>query len=157
MNKDANGTSHRSNEEDKFSELQDIILGSEKEQLSRLQKRMEDPELRAKDVSDILPEAIALRADKDKKLANALMSNIEESLKVSVAKDPKFLSDALYPIMGPSIRKSIYEALSNMIQSLNHSLEQSFSWNGLKWRLESIRTGKPFAEVVLLNTLLYQV
>jgi OOP family OmpA-OmpF porin len=36
-------------------------------------------------------------------------------------------------------------------------MEMSFSWKGLRWRLESLRTGKPFSEVVLLRTLVYRV
>ena len=28
---------------------------------------------------------------------------------------------------------------------------------GLKWRVESIRTGRPFAEIVLMHSLLYRV
>jgi OOP family OmpA-OmpF porin len=33
----------------------------------------------------------------------------------------------------------------------------AFSWKGLRWRLESLKTGKPFSEVVMLNTLVYRV
>jgi OOP family OmpA-OmpF porin len=44
-----------------------------------------------------------------------------------------------------------------MVQSMNRTLEHSFSLQGLKWRLEAWRTGKSFAEVVLLHTLLYRV
>ena len=44
-----------------------------------------------------------------------------------------------------------------MTQSLNKALEYSVSPKGLKWRWEAYTTGKPFAEVVLLHTLLYRV
>jgi OOP family OmpA-OmpF porin len=44
-----------------------------------------------------------------------------------------------------------------MVQSLNQTMAYSFSAQGLKWRVEAWRTGKPFAEVVLLHTLLYRV
>jgi outer membrane protein OmpA-like peptidoglycan-associated protein len=44
-----------------------------------------------------------------------------------------------------------------MIQSLNQLLNQSFSFRGLRWRLEAIRTKRSFAEVVLLHTLVYRV
>jgi OOP family OmpA-OmpF porin len=59
--------------------------------------------------------------------------------------------------MGPAIRKAITSALQGMIQSFNQVLEHSFSLKGLKWRFEAMRTRKPFAEVVLLHTLVYQV
>jgi OOP family OmpA-OmpF porin len=44
-----------------------------------------------------------------------------------------------------------------MIQSFNQVLEHSVSARGLQWRWEAYRTGRPFAEVVLLHTLLYRV
>ena len=59
--------------------------------------------------------------------------------------------------MGPTIRKSLSNFLQGIIQSFNQTLEQSFSIRGLKWRLEAWRTGKSFAEVVLLQTLRYRV
>ncbi|WDN89579.1 hypothetical protein BuS5_02547 [Desulfosarcina sp. BuS5] len=63
----------------------------------------------------------------------------------------------LYPVMGPSIRKGISSAILNMIHSINHVVEQTFSLQGLKWRIKALTTKKQFAKVVLLNTLIYQV
>jgi len=59
--------------------------------------------------------------------------------------------------MGPAIRKAISSALSGMIESFNQTLSYSVSVRGLRWRLEALRTGKSFAEVVLMHTLLYRV
>ena len=42
-------------------------------------------------------------------------------------------------------------------ESLNQTLEHTFSWRGLKWRFEALRTGKSFAEVVMLRSLVYRV
>lgn len=44
-----------------------------------------------------------------------------------------------------------------MIQSFDQIIGQSFSWRGLKWRIEAFRSGKSFGEVVLLHSLLYRV
>jgi OOP family OmpA-OmpF porin len=44
-----------------------------------------------------------------------------------------------------------------MMESLNRTVDQSLSWRALRWRVTAWRTGKPFAEVVLLNTLVYRV
>jgi outer membrane protein OmpA-like peptidoglycan-associated protein len=60
-------------------------------------------------------------------------------------------------MMGPAIRKAITTALRSMLDSLNRSLAISLSLRGLKWHWEAFRTGKPFAEVVLLHTLSYRV
>lgn len=59
--------------------------------------------------------------------------------------------------MGPAIRKAIAEALRGLVQALNQSLEHSLSLRGLGWRLEAIRTGRSFGEVVLAKTLVFRV
>jgi OOP family OmpA-OmpF porin len=118
---------------------------------------LDDPKQYAKEVSRVLPEAISIRSTKDNKLTASLTPPVENILKTSVERDPRTLANALFPIIGPAIRKAIAETFRRMIQSLNQTLEQSFSWQGLKWRIEALRTGKSFAEVVLLHSLLYRV
>jgi len=43
------------------------------------------------------------------------------------------------------------------MQAFNRAVEQSLSPRALKWRLDAWRTGQPYAQVVLLNTLVYRV
>jgi len=74
-----------------------------------------------------------------------------------VQSNPRMLADALFPIFGKAIRKAITSELDGMLQSLSQTLEQSFSWRSLQWRWESLRTGKPYAEIVVLRSLLYRV
>jgi OOP family OmpA-OmpF porin len=57
----------------------------------------------------------------------------------------------------PGIQKAVAAAISEMTQSLDQTLEHELSPKSFKWRLEAKLTGKSFAEVVLLHTLLYQV
>jgi OOP family OmpA-OmpF porin len=142
---------------DELSVLRHLLVGQEQAQLSELQDRIADPHRRAKDLSQVLPESITLRAAKDKSLTKALTPTVEEAIHISVKKNPKTLVDAIFPVIGPAIRKSIANALREMVQSLNQALEYSLSFRGLKWRLEALRTGKSFAEVVLSHTLLYRV
>lgn len=143
------------NSDELLSELRHLLIAPEQKQLSNLTQRLNDPDLYAQDISNILPKAISLSAKNG--LTEALQPAIETAIKISVKKDPSTLVDALFPVMGPAIRKAISQALSSMLQSLNQTLESSFSVQGLKWRLESIRTGRSFAEIVLLHTLLYRV
>jgi OOP family OmpA-OmpF porin len=86
-----------------------------------------------------------------------LTPTVEDILRTSVEKNPKTLVNVLFPVIGPAIRKAIAETFKRMLQSLNQTLEYSFSLQGLKWRIEALRTGKPFAEVVLLHSLVYRV
>lgn len=142
---------------DDLSELRGLLLAPEQIQLGKLQERLDNPVRRADDVSRVLPSALTLSLNRDNKLASALMPTVEQAIGVSVKKNPQRLVDAIFPVMGPAIRKSIANAFSEMVQSLNQTLEYSVSLKGLKWRLEALRTGKSFAEVVLSHTLLYRV
>lgn len=138
-------------------ELRELLLGEDRETMSRLQAWLDDPRRRAEDVSLILPDSIALRTRRDHKLTKALAPTVEEVLHVSVKKNPATIADALFPIFGPAIRKAIANAFKELVQALNQALEYSLSVKGLKWRWEALRTGKSFAEVVLSHTLLYRV
>ncbi len=142
---------------EEMDELRRILLAPEQKEIVRLHERVEQIRPDAENVSELLPEAISLRTRKDDRLATALMPTIEDALGVSVKKDPHRLVDAIFPVMGPAIRKAISHAFSEMVQSINQTLEHSLSIKGLKWRWEAFRTGKSFAEVVLSHTLLYRV
>ena len=140
----------------KFTELRSLLVGPEQRQLRSLQTRLEDPAAQARDVSRVLATAVELRT-RDPHLQRALAPTIEEAITTSVRRNPRPLADALFPIIGPAIRKAISATLNGMLESLNTTLEHSLSWRSLRWRLDARRSGRPFAEIVLLNTLVYRV
>jgi flagellar motor protein MotB len=142
-----------------LEELRHLIVAPEQEGLQEIRERLDSVERRAEDVSSVVAEAIQMRREQgdDKALAEALAPTIQETLRESVRKDPQVLADALFPVMGPAIRKSISETLRSMLESFNEALEHSLSWRGIQWRIEAFRTGKPFAEIVLMHSLLYRV
>ncbi len=109
------------------------------------------------EVGEVLPAAVKNSTRKDNQLANATMPLVEENIRQSVARDPKILAEALFPVIGPAIRKAIAHALNSMVQSFNQTLEYSVSPKGLGWRLEALRTGKSFGEIVMLKTLRFRV
>lgn len=142
-----------------FEELRHIIVSPEQEQIVEIRSRLESPERRIEDVSSVVAEAIRMRRQQGdaRALSEALAPTIQETLRESVRQDPHALADALFPVMGPAIRKSITETLRSMLESFNEALEHSISLRGIQWRLEALRTGKPFAEIVLLHSLLFRV
>ena len=98
-----------------------------------------------------------LRLQRDGALRAALQPVVEEAIFVSVQKHPLVLAAALFPIIGAAVRKAVASALRAVTQTLNQIVEQSLSWRSLRWRWEAIRTGKPFAEILLARSLLYRV
>jgi len=144
-------------ESSSYQELREQLVGPEQQQISEILERLNDPVLRAEELSQALPDAITIGVSSDDRIARALQPTIDTALKVSAQKNPKAIADAIFPIFGPAIRKAISAALTGMIQSFNHMLNQSLSWQGFKWRIEALRTQKSFAELVLLHTLVYRV
>jgi hypothetical protein len=65
--------------------------------------------------------------------------------------------DALFPVIGPAIRKAIAEYLRTFVEGMNSALEASLTPRGLRWRFESWRTGTPYAMVVLRHTLRFKL
>jgi OOP family OmpA-OmpF porin len=142
---------------DDLSELRTLILGAEHaRRIDALYARLENPEVMARAIGPVLPDAIARRG-RDPMLARALEPSIEHALTASVRRNPHPLADALFPVIGPAIRNAIAHTLGTMFETFNRTLEQSMSWRALRWRIEAMRTGRPFSEVVLLHTLEYRV
>ena len=139
-----------------LNRLRELLFQRELVIIQRLQDSLNDPRQHAKRVSEVVAEALLLRSG-DNRLNTALEPAVNAILKSSLNRRQSDFVDVLFPLMGPSIRKSIAETFRSMLQGFSTSLEMSFSWKGLRWRLEALRTGKPFSEIVLLHTLAYRV
>src|SRR5215831_19869656 len=149
----------REDPEQIYQELRELILAPEQQALRGLHHRVDDPTSRTEDVGSVVAEAIQLRRKQggDEALSSALTPTIEIALRESVRKDPGTLANALFPVMGPAIRRSILETLRSFLESFNQVLDQSLSVKGLKWRIEALRTGRSFTEVALLHSLIFRV
>jgi hypothetical protein len=93
--------------DDSLSELRSLLVGPERRGSDgRSRPTCSIPSVQTRDVSRVLPDAIALRAT-DPQLSKALAPSIEIAVTASVRRDPRPLADALFPVMGPAIRKAI--------------------------------------------------
>lgn len=141
---------------DALADLCAILVGPEREQLAGIRARLDDPAVRRREVSDALPHVLFEHIS-DPRFTRALTPPVERAITASVRSNPRPLADALYPVMGPAIRRAVAAALAGMVEGLNRTLEQSLSWRAIRWRIEAWRTGKSFGEVMLLHTLVYRV
>ncbi len=157
-------------------------LEETRERFLALENRLNNAEHRTQELASFLPDAIrqaseqahlaAMEAMKqsveeqaeqaktvsfEPDLTESLQEPVTQCIKKSIQEDASVFANALFPIMGPAIRKSINESLKSLVQSINHSIEQSLSPQGIAWRLEAMRTGQSFAEIVLQKTIIYQV
>lgn len=140
----------------RWQELRDLLVGPEQQRIERVEHQLANPMLHVDEVSEVLPEAMERRA-RDGSLGGALGPVIGEAVKASVRRDPQPLVDAIFPIMGPAIRRAIASAFSELVQSINTTVEHSLTPRGLAWRFEALRTGRSFGEVVLSHSLVYRV
>ncbi|MEO0648445.1 MAG: OmpA family protein, partial [Cyanobacteria bacterium J06650_10] len=108
-------------------------------------------------ISTALPAAFSATQARQAEMTVAITPAVERAIQSSVQNDSSTLAEALFPVIGPATRKSITAAIGSLVESLNKTLEHSLSLESFKWRLEAKRTGKTFAEVVLIRTLIYQV
>ena len=140
-----------------LSELRDLLFGAERRQLDELRRRLDTEELTPEELAEKLPQAIVQRAARDRQLAIALAPTVESAIKESVRRDPREFATAIFPVLGPAIRKSIAETMSGLVNTINRAIEHSFSPRGIRWRIESWRTGVPFAQIVMRHALVYRV
>jgi len=140
-----------------LEKLKDLLFGAEKEVLDSISERVESRDLRSADVADILPEAIHTSHRNGNELTASLREPVGACLQQEFREDPQTYGDALYPVIGPAIRKSIMVALRTFAQQINEAVEQSLTPRGLSWRFQAWRAGVPFGEFVLQKTLLYRV
>ncbi len=142
-----------------FERLRELLIGDERRALDAAHLRIAELENTQNDLAQRLPGALeSLRSGSDTtRVANALVEPVAQALGTAVKKNPQTLVDALFPIIGPLIRKAIAEALRNLVADLNSAVESSFSPRGLRWRIEAWRAGVPYAQVVLKHRLAYRI
>jgi outer membrane protein OmpA-like peptidoglycan-associated protein len=140
-----------------WQKLREILTGEERRAIEGILKRLDDDKIHASEISRILPEALRLSAKHGNRLNEVFIPIIENTLKESIKRQPNILVDALYSLIGPATRKAVYEAMKGLMQSFNTAMESVFTPQGIKWRIEAISTGKPYAEVVLINSIVFQV
>ena len=104
--------------------------------MRELERRLDAAGVTGEELAELLPEAIVLRARRDRQLARALAPTIEGAISESVRRNPREIATAIFPVLGPAIRKAIAEALSGLAASINRAIEHSISPRGLAWRFE---------------------
>ena len=140
-----------------IDQIKDILFSNEKRALDALTRRIEKRESRVADMADVLPESIGRSHAESNRLNKALRVPVEECLKDSISKDPQTFADALFPVMGPAIRKSISESLKAFSESINQAIEEKTSVKSIKWRMQAKKAGVPYAQYLLTRNLEYRV
>jgi len=117
-----------------LDELKSLLFGAEKQTLDSLDERVREPQTRATDIADVLPEALHLSQKNGSDLANELRVPVTDCLK-----------------------KSFREAPEEFAQQINQTMEYSLSAKGWAWRIQAFRAGVPFSDFIMQRLLQYRV
>lgn len=143
--------------DEELARLRELLFSREITLVDRLRATVSEKRQATEMVSEVLAESVVMRSGKDHQLNMALEPLVDDILKTSLRKRRHEFVNVLFPLMGPSIRRSIAETFRSMLGSFSKSVEMAFSWRGLRWRFQAWRSGKSFSEIVMLNTLVYRV
>ncbi len=140
-----------------LNELREILIGLDRDELQHLNALIKDRDAFAEEVRKLLPLAIRKMVDAGDLTIESLLPLIEEALRESIHRNSETLSDILFPIMMPAIRKAVASDIKQMLDSLNNTLEYGFSLKRLGWRLQAVFSGRKYSEIVLSHAYVYQV
>ncbi len=144
--------------QDKLLEIQSILTGDSqsilKKNIEKINNTLHDP----KHFGDFLDKAVKHNiSKKPEALSKELFTTVESGLTKSIQNNPKKITDIIAPIIAPAIRRSVAETMKNFIESTNQIIEASLSPTSLKWRLQSIISGKSYSDIVFANSVEYRV
>ncbi|MFK7886701.1 MAG: hypothetical protein AB8G16_07505 [Gammaproteobacteria bacterium] len=137
-----------------LDKLKDLLFANEKRALDALTRRLDTAESRTADVADVLPGAIEQSNEQGPALSRSLKKPLEDTLTEAITRDPHRFAVALYPVIGPAIRRAISEAMRSLVVSINRAIDTSLSPST---RLKARRAGVPLAEWVLRESILFRV
>ncbi|MBF0368823.1 MAG: hypothetical protein HQL52_05120 [Magnetococcales bacterium] len=137
--------------------LRELLMGVDRKQIKNLSDSWNDPGQHAHKVAEIISEAIILRSGKDQSIPKALGETITDSIQHTVREKPTLIADIFSPIIGQALHKSIVQAMTEMLHTLNDLLEQSLSFRFITQRFKAWRAGQPYAQYILRQNLIYQV
>jgi len=99
-----------------FDQLRTLLVGPETSALDSLERKIQALEAQLTTISDradfmaaALPESIDLTTEPESRLHRSLLPKVEQVVHTSVRRDPNIFAEALYPVMGPLIRKIVHK------------------------------------------------
>ncbi|MFD2165070.1 OmpA family protein [Thalassotalea euphylliae] len=135
-----------------ITSVQSLILGADNEHIKKAVR--ED----AHDiVTNVISEAAQVRQEKDGSVSRVLAPMLDSAISHGIEKNKSTFVNAMYPLVGSLVRKSVAVFFANFLEKLNYLIEYSLTIKGLKWRFEAWRQGIPFVQYILKKTFVYQV
>ena len=143
-----------------YQAFRELVLGAERRELEELDSRIGEVENGDAFINRHLVKALrrnsANSLGKQTALAEAMAEPVENALRASVQRGRTPLSEALFPVIGPSVRIYVNELFRSLTDQLNETIRNTTSFRRLWWRIEAKLAGKNYTEYLLLKTLNYR-
>ncbi|MDC0743006.1 OmpA family protein [Polyangium mundeleinium] len=140
-----------------LDDLRPLLVKPEQERLKSLEHKLETPEALAEAIGEVLARAAVVSQKRGEELASAMQPLLLSSIHETVRKNPELFAEAIFPSIGPAIRKAARAALEALLLRVDDMVQRTMTLTSLRWRIEAARTGRPFVEIVMLHNLAYRV
>lgn len=138
-------------------ELKHLLLAPELALLKRIQRRCDALQLRVGDdpalkdsvrgvIVEVLRESGVQEHDR---LAAALAPLIVSSMRQEIRNSRDMMVDALYPITGQLVKAAVRNAFNELLETINTKLDEGFSIDRWRAKIQSKITGTSEAEILL--------
>lgn len=140
--------------------LKELLFGEERHSLAAIREIVEQhhdrigtDERLTETVAEVLAECFKSADIKNhRELASAVSPLVVSSIKREIVNSRDEMVEALYPIMGRLVAAYVSAAMRDVLESTNQRLESGLSLKFLRLRLKSLFTGRPYREVLLLES-----
>ncbi len=138
--------------------LRQLLLGDAAKTLDHAEEYFNNPRQRAEDVAEVLASANLKATEKNSSaFTESLKTPVNSAIRSAIKEDAQEFADSLYPAILPAIRRAINETMRQFVERIDTLMAQRYSAQSMKWRLEAMRTGVPFSEIILRKTLVYRI
>lgn len=129
--------------------LRDLIFGEYRQQIARM--RAEVNELQG------LLDALEVQINDKEALVNTITPVIADAIRTNIRESQSEMVDALYPIMGKLVQRSVTEAMRELAQRIDRQMRRTFNFKDLVQRVKARVQGVSEAEMELRNALPFEV
>ncbi|MDI1435754.1 OmpA family protein [Polyangium sorediatum] len=140
-----------------LDDLRPLLVKPEQDRLKSLEHKLETPEALAEAIGEVLARAAVVSQKRGEELASAMQPLMLASIHDAVRKNPELFAEAIFPSIGPAVRKAARAALEALVLRVDEMVQRTMTLTSLRWRIEAARTGRPFVEVVMRHSLAYRV
>lgn len=138
-------------------ELKHLLLAPELALLKRIQRRCDALQLRVGDdpalkdsVRGVIVEVLRESGvEEHDRLAAALAPLIVSSMRQEIRNSREMMVDALYPITGQLVKAAVRNAFNELLETINSKLDEGFSVDRWRAKIQSKVTGTSEAEILL--------